>query len=89
MSDFILELKASWVGNRSRKFYQATRGIMAPEERIALEEEFDRKLAEHNRQVAEQAWDEGYWQGINGHTGPGNPYRDNDDIVNRKAVQPE
>lgn len=23
-----------------------------------------------------EAWDEGYWQGINGHTGPGNPYRD-------------
>lgn len=22
------------------------------------------------------AWDQGYWQGINGHTGPGNPYRD-------------
>lgn len=22
------------------------------------------------------AWDEGYWLGINGHTGPGNPYRE-------------
>ena len=21
------------------------------------------------------AWDEGYWLGINGYTGPGNPYR--------------
>lgn len=31
-------------------------------------------LAEHDQQVAAQAWDEGYWQGINGYTGPGNPY---------------
>lgn len=38
-------------------------------------------------ETAAKAWDEGYWQGINGHTGPGNPYRDKDDIVNRKAVQ--
>ncbi|WP_404474811.1 hypothetical protein [Microbacterium aerolatum] len=35
----------------------------------------DRALAEHDRQVAERAWDEGYWLGINGHTGPGNPYK--------------
>jgi len=45
--------------------------------------QFDRWL----EQVKQEAWDEGYWQGINGHTGPGNPYRDKDDIVNRKAVQ--
>lgn len=25
--------------------------------------------------VKAAAWDEGYWLGINGHTGPGNPYR--------------
>lgn len=57
MSGFISELKAAWVGNRRRKFYQSTRGIMTPEERRALEEGFDRKLAEHDRQVAEKAWD--------------------------------
>lgn len=60
MSGFISELKAAWVGNRRRKFYQSTRGIMTPEERRALEEGFDRKLAEHDRQVAEKAWAEGY-----------------------------
>lgn len=33
-------------------------------------------LAKRDAEVAAKAWDEGYWQGINGHTGPGNPYRD-------------
>lgn len=64
MSEFISELKAAWVGNRRRKFYQSTRGIMTPEERQALEEEFERKLAEHDRQVAERAWDEGQKAGL-------------------------
>lgn len=41
-------------------------------------ERFDAWLAEHDAEVAAKAWDEGYWQGINGHTGPGNPYRDSD-----------
>lgn len=54
MGEFISELKAAWVGNRRRKFYQSTRGIMTPEERQALEEEFERKLAEHDRKVAEK-----------------------------------
>lgn len=36
---------------------------------------FQRWLAEVERAAAEKAWDEGYWQGINGYTGPGNPYR--------------
>lgn len=27
-------------------------------------------------EVKAEAWEEGYWQGINGHTGPGNPYRE-------------
>lgn len=55
MSEFISELKAAWIGNRRRKFYQSTRGIMTPEERRALEEDFDRQLAERDRQVAEKA----------------------------------
>lgn len=33
-------------------------------------------LAEARQQGAREGWDEGYWQGINGHTGPDNPYRD-------------
>lgn len=33
-------------------------------------------LSEHDRQVKAGAWDEGYWRGINGHTGPSNPHRD-------------
>ena len=28
------------------------------------------------REAKAEAWGEGYWHGINGHTGPGNPYRD-------------
>lgn len=36
---------------------------------------FRRWLAELERRIAERAWEEGYWQGINGHTGPGNPYQ--------------
>ena len=55
MSDFISELKAGWVGARQREFHQRTRGIMSSEGRQALEEEFDRKLAE----VKAEAWDEG------------------------------
>lgn len=55
MSEFISELKAAWVGNRQRAFYQSTRAIMMPEERRALEDEFERRLAEHDRQVAERA----------------------------------
>lgn len=38
--------------------------------------EFDRWLAALIREAKAEAWGEGYWQGINGHTGPGNPYRD-------------
>lgn len=38
--------------------------------------EFDRWLAEHDREVAEKAWDEGYDYATNGKWGPGeNPYR--------------
>ena len=55
MSRFISELKAAWVGARQRAFHQGTRGIMTPEDRQVLEEEFDRKLAE----VKAEAWAEG------------------------------
>ena len=41
--------------------------------------EFDRWLAEHDREVAEKAWDEGYDYATNGKWGPGeNPYREED-----------
>jgi len=56
MSDFVSELKAAWMGARQREFHQSTRGIMTPEARRELEEEFYQRLAEHNRQVAEKAW---------------------------------
>ena len=42
---------------------------------------------ERDAVVAAKVWDEGYWQGINGHTGPGNPYRDSGAAEYRKAVQ--
>ena len=49
----------------------------APESAARLLRRIDTSaLAEHNRKVKARAWDEGYWQGINGHTGAGNPYRD-------------
>lgn len=35
-------------------------------------DDIERAAATENRATA---WDEGYWRGINGHTGPGNPYR--------------
>ena len=39
--------------------------------------EFDRWLAEHDREVAEKAWDEGYDYTTNGKWGPGeNHYRE-------------
>ena len=34
-----------------------------------------------------RAWDEGYWQGINGHTGPGNPYRTDESTTPRAVVE--
>jgi len=40
------------------------------------------------REVAEKAWDEGYWLGINRHTGPGNPYADRSGEVSND-VRPE
>ena len=41
--------------------------------------EFDRWLAEHDREVAEKAWDEGYDYATDGEWGPGeNPYREED-----------
>lgn len=42
--------------------------------RMQLEAAFDRWLTT----VKAEAWDEGYWQGINGYTGPGNPYSNRD-----------
>lgn len=36
--------------------------------------EFDRWFAEEIRKARAEGWTEGYWQGINGYTGPGNPY---------------
>lgn len=59
MSDFISELKAAWVGARQREFHQGTRGIMTPEDRRALEEEFDQKMA----QIQANAWYEGHSAG--------------------------
>ena len=32
--------------------------------------------AEQVASIKAEAWDQGYWDGINGHTGPGNPYRE-------------
>ena len=34
------------------------------------------EISELVRGIKADAWDKGYWHGINGHTGPGNPYRD-------------
>lgn len=45
-----------------------------PQEHAESLNEFDRWLEAHDREVKAQAWQEGYWLGINGHTGPGNPY---------------
>lgn len=59
MSEFIQQAKAAWVGARQRDFNRRTRGIMTPEERKVIEDTFDAALAEHDRQVAERAWDEG------------------------------
>lgn len=43
----------------------------------AAADEFDRWLAEHDRESAEKAWDEGYDYASDGKWGPGeNPYRD-------------
>lgn len=33
-----------------------------------------------NRGTLAEAWGEGYWVGINRHTGPGNPYRDHGEV---------
>lgn len=59
MSEFIKQVKAAWVGARQRDFNRRTRGVMTPEERRVIEDTFDEVLAEHDRQVAERAWDEG------------------------------
>ncbi len=53
-----------------RKSY--TRRFSTLGSRDAAAKEFDRWLD----RVLSQAWNEGYWQGINGHTGPGNPYEE-------------
>lgn len=42
------------------------------EGKASAEYAFDRWL----NQVKAEVWDEGYWQGINRHTGPGNPYKE-------------
>lgn len=44
-------------------------------------------LATRDAEIAAKAWDEGYWQGINGHTGPGNPYRDSGAAEYRAEVE--
>lgn len=77
MSNFISELKAGWVGARQREFHQRTRGIMSPEGRQALEEEFDRKMAQIQANVWDEACDEVAGQGTV--QIPANPYRKEQD----------
>lgn len=59
MNDIILEIKTAWIAAHQRMFHQSTRGVMTTEGRRALEEEFDRKLA----QIQAEAWDEGHAAG--------------------------
>lgn len=47
---------------------------VTPEEHEKNHAEFDRWFAEEIRKARAEGWTEGYWQGINGYTGPGNPY---------------
>ena len=59
-----------------RESYTYFRGTIPTVEHAA---EFDRWLAEHDREVAEKAWDEGYDYATNGKWGPGeNPYDEED-----------
>lgn len=42
---------------------------------------YDAWLAKVVADAKAEAWDEGYWLGINGHTGPGNPYRERNSVA--------
>lgn len=79
------QIAAAYISQRQRHFHAKTRGVMTPEERRAIEDNFYQWLAE----VKSEAWEEGYdtpteccglcpsdvcpWNNNPG--GPKNPYR--------------
>ena len=83
MSKFVTTLKSLWMKQGQRVHAQKTRGIMSPEERDRLAEEFDDLLREHERQVAERVWDFGVAAGhreAESNTAERNPFRKEEEI---------
>ncbi|NYF29015.1 hypothetical protein [Microbacterium sp. JAI119] len=74
------DIDAMWAVLVERSAWSLVPAVAATDERPYCTRKGHRNCETEPATRQADAWDQGYWLGINGHTGPGNPYRESNHV---------